>query len=80
MMMFDNREKSELSQQRSVQEPQTLLMGLRRGLPEHSGDSEPVLVLRNGTEVILTLDDGEQLVLDALELANAIRPQVRLAA
>jgi hypothetical protein len=78
--MDDNREKSELSQQRSVEEPQTLLMGLRRGLPEHSGDSEPVLVLRNGTEVILTLDDGEQLVPDALELANAIRPQVRLAA
>jgi hypothetical protein len=55
-------------------------MGLRRGLPEHSGDSEPVLVLRNGTEVILTLDDGEQLVLDALELANAIKPQLRVAA
>jgi hypothetical protein len=37
-------------------------------------------VLRNGTEVILTLDDGEQLVLDALELAAAIKPQLRVAA
>jgi len=78
--MFDNREKSELSQYEALRGDQTLLMGLRRGLPEHSGESEPVLVLRNGGEVILTLDDGEQLVLDALELANAIRPQVRLAA
>ena len=58
----------------------TLIMGLRRGLPEHSGDSEPVLVMRNGTDVILTLDDNEQIVLDALELANAIKPQIRLAA
>jgi hypothetical protein len=80
MMMFDNRDKSELSQQRSVEGDSTLLMGLRRGLPEHSGDAEPVLVLRNGAEVILTLDDGEQLVLDALELAAAIKPQLRVAA
>jgi hypothetical protein len=79
-MMFDNREKEQVSQQRSVEDDTTLLMGLRRGLPEHSGDAEPVLVLRNGAEVILTLDDGEQLVLDALELAAAIRPQLRVAA
>lgn len=78
--MFDNRDKSELSQQRSVEGDSTLLMGLRRSLPEHSGDAEPVLVLRNGAEVILTLDDGEQLVLDALELAAAIKSQLRVAA
>ena len=78
--MDDNREKSDRPQRRALEGDSTLLMGLRRGLPEHSGDSEPVLVLRNGAEVILTLDDGEQLVLDALELANAIKPQLRVAA
>lgn len=78
--MADNREKSERPQQWAVEGNSTLLMGLRRGLPEHSGDSEPVLVMRNGGEVILTLDDGEQLVLDALELSNAMKPQLRVAA
>lgn len=74
--MNDNRDGGSLADNGDV----TLIMALRRGLPEHSGDAEPVLVLRDGADVILTLDDGEQLVLDALELANAIKPQIRLAA
>ena len=58
----------------------TLLMAVRRGLPEHSGDAEPVMVDRHGSSIILTLDDGEQLVFDAVELSSAIRPRLRLAA
>lgn len=58
----------------------TLLMATRRGLPEHSGDAEPVMVDRYGSSVILTLDDGEQIVFDALELAAAVKPRLRLAA
>jgi hypothetical protein len=73
---YDNRDGGSFAENGDV----TLIMGLRRGLPEHSGDSEPVLVMRNGGEVILTLDDGEQLVLDALELSNAMKPQLRVAA
>lgn len=79
-MMFDNRENSDTSQQRSVEDESTLLMGLRRGLPEHSGEAEPVLVTRARGDVILTLDDGEQIVFDALELAAAVKPHLRLAA
>lgn len=79
-MMFDNGEKEQVSQQRSVEDDTTLLMGLRRGLPEHSHESEPVLVTRARDTVILTLDDGEQIVFDALELAAAVKPRLRLAA
>lgn len=79
-MMFDNRENSESSQQKSVEDETTLLMGLRRGLPEHSGEAEPVLVTRARGDVILTLDDGEQIVFDALELAAAVRPRLQVAA
>ena len=78
--MFDNRDSSQSRQQQSVEQDSTLLMCTRRGLPEHSGDSEPVLITRAGDQVILTLDDGEQLVLDAVELSSAIRPRLRLAA
>lgn len=79
-MMFDNREKEQVSQQRSVEANTTLLMATRRGLPEHSGDAEPVMVDRHGDSIILTLDDGEQLVFDALELSSAVKPRLRLAA
>lgn len=78
--MFDNRESSYLSQQRSKEDDTTLLMATRRGLPEHTGDAEPVLVTRARGQVILTLDDGEQLVFDALELSSAVKPRLRLAA
>jgi hypothetical protein len=51
----------------------TLLMATRRGRPEHSGEeAEPVLVARTSTQVILILDDGEELRLDAQELQQAI--------
>lgn len=63
------------------QNPQTygdsLIMGLRRGLPEHSGDAEGVLVSLDGDNVILTLDDGEMLELDRIELMAALQPPLR---
>lgn len=74
--MFDNRDGGALGDNGDV----TLLMATRRGLPEHSGDAEPVLVERAGGSVIFTLDDGEQLVFDALELSSAVKPRLRLAA
>jgi len=55
-------------------------MATRRGLPEHTGEAEPVLVYRDQGNVVLVLDDGEQLELDALELAAAIKPRLQLAA
>ena len=73
---FDNRDGASRDDNGNV----TLLMAVRRGLPEHSGDAEPVMVDRHGSDVILTLDDGEQLVFDALELAAAVKPRLRLAA
>ena len=73
---FDNRDGGALGDNGEV----TLLMATRRGLPEHSGEAEPVMVDRYGSSVILTLDDGEQIVFDALELAAAVKPRLRLAA
>lgn len=73
---FDNRDGGSLGDNGEV----TLLMATRRGLPEHSGDAEPVMVDRHGSSIILTLDDGEQIVFDALELAAAVKPRLRLAA
>lgn len=75
--MHDNRDQLDTG---SARDESTLLMATRRGLPEHSGDAEPVMVDRHGSSIILTLDDGEQLVFDALELSSAIRPRLRLAA
>jgi hypothetical protein len=72
----DNRDGGSLGDNGQV----TLLMATRRGLPEHSGDAEPVMVDRHGDSIILTLDDGEQLVFDALELSSAVKPRLRLAA
>lgn len=73
---FDNRDGGPLGDNGDV----TLLMATRRGLPEHSGEAEPVMVDRHGDSIILTLDDGEQLIFDALELSSAVRPRLRLAA
>ena len=73
---FDNRDGGHSGDNGDV----TLLMAVRRGLPEHSGDAEPVMVDRHGDSIILTLDDGEQLVFDALELSSAVKPRLRLAA
>lgn len=75
--MHDNRDQPDTG---SARDESTLLMATRRGLPEHSGDAEPVMVDRHGSSIILTLDDGEQLVFDAVELSSAIRPRLRLAA
>lgn len=74
--MIDNRDGASRDDNGNV----TLLMAVRRGLPEHSGDAEPVMVDRHGDSIILTLDDGEQLVFDALELSSAVKPRLRLAA
>ena len=50
----------------------TLLMALRAGKAEHTPEAEPVLVSRDGESVVLELDDGERLELDAMELRAAI--------
>lgn len=79
-MRFDNREKAQGRARKGTEEDAKLLMATRRGLPEHTGEAEPVLVYRDQGSVVLVLDDGEQIELDALELAAAIKPQIRLAA
>ena len=58
----------------------SLIMGLRRGLPDHSGDAEGILVSITGANVILTLEDGEMLELDRVELMAALQPPLRVAA
>ena len=56
-----------------------LVMALRAGRPEHTPEAEPVLVSRDGESVVLELDDGERLELDAAELRAAIdAPQATL--
>lgn len=51
--------------------PRTPLMALRAGRPEHTPESEPVLVEATDDEVTLILDDGERLTLDRRELIAA---------
>ena len=72
--MIDNVENHEFSQGYG----ESLLMGLRRGRPEHSGDAEAVLVSLDGESVILTLDDGEMIELDRVELMAALQPPLRV--
>jgi len=74
--MTDNVENLATSQEWD----DSLIMGLRRGLPEHSGDAEGILVSLAGAKVILTLEDGEMLELDRVELMAALQPPLRVAA
>ena len=74
--MTDNVENRGTSQEWD----DSLIMGLRRGLPEHSGDAEGILVSLAGAKVILTLEDGEMLELDRGELMAALQPPLRVAA
>jgi len=74
--MTDNVENQATSQEWD----DSLIMGLRRGLPEHSGDAEGILVSLAGAKVILTLEDGEMLELDRVELMAALQPPLRVAA
>jgi hypothetical protein len=74
--MIDNVENRGTSQEWD----DSLIMGLRRGLPEHSGDAEGILVSIAGAKVILTLEDGEMLELDRVELMAALQPPLRVAA
>ena len=74
--MIDNVENRGTSQEWA----DSLIMGLRRGLPEHSGDAEGILVSLAGAKVILTLEDGEMLELDRVELMAALQPPLRVAA
>lgn len=67
-----------LDNARSRDRGPTLLMCLRAGLPEHTPEAEPVLVQTGGGQVTLTLDDGEQITLDASELRAAIEEQQAL--
>ena len=74
--MTDNVENRGTSQEWD----DSLIMGLRRGLPEHSGDAEGILVSLAGAKVILTFEDGEMLELDRVELMAALQPPLRVAA
>lgn len=74
--MTDNVENRGTSQEWD----DNLIMGLRRGLPQHSGDAEGILVSLAGAKVILTLEDGEMLELDRVELMAALQPPLRAAA
>ena len=74
--MIDNVENRGTSQEWD----DSLIMGLRRGLPEHSGDAEGILVSLAGAKVILTFEDGEMLELDRVELMAALQPPLRVAA
>ena len=71
--MTDNVENRGTSQEWD----DSLIMGLRRGLPEHSGDAEGILVSLAGAKVILTLEDGEMIELDRVELMAALQPPLR---
>lgn len=75
-MTFDNRDKEQGRARKDTEENAKLLMATRRGLPEHTGEAEPVLVYRDGDNVVLVLDDGEQIEMDALELSRATRIEV----
>jgi len=72
--MIDNVENQATSQEWD----DSLIMGLRRGLPQHSGDAEGILVSLAGAKVILTLEDGEMLELDRVELMAALQPPLRI--
>jgi hypothetical protein len=72
--MTDNVENRGTSQEWD----DSLIMGLRRGLPEHSGDAEGILVSLAGAKVMLTLEDGEMIELDRVELMAALQPPLRV--
>ncbi len=59
---------------------ETLVMALRSAPSGGDTESEPVLISRQGPYVILTLDDGERLTLDATEVETAVRVRLRAAA
>ncbi len=50
---------------------EALIMALRSGRPEHSPESEPVVVMLNGPEMVFLLDDGERVAFDAAELLSS---------
>ena len=72
--MIDNVE----NQQSSQGYGESLLMGARTGSADDSGDAEAVIVSLEGDTVILTLDDGEMLELDRVELMAALQPPLRV--
>lgn len=51
---------------------ESVVTALRAGRPEHTPESEAVLVALTGTTVTLTLDDGETLAFDVVELRAAL--------
>lgn len=55
--------------------PEQLLMALRAGRPEHTPESEPVVVKHDGNVLVLELDDGESIILDRAELHAASAPE-----
>lgn len=51
---------------------QQLITALRAGRAEHTPEAEPVLVEVDETTATLTLDDGETLRFDVVELRTAL--------
>ena len=62
-----SRFPGQVSQMREV-----LIIALRRGRPEHTGETEGVLFVVDGDQVREILDDGEELIFDASELRMAL--------
>lgn len=50
----------------------TLICALRAGRPEHTPESEPVLIETVGEAVVFVLDCGERLEFDRVELLSAL--------
>jgi hypothetical protein len=51
-----------------------VITALRAGRPEHTPEAEPIVVAVDGATATLTLDDGETLAFDAVELRAALAP------
>lgn len=56
----------------SNRDPGCFLTILRAGRPEHTPEAEGVVIVRDGVNVHLELDDGEVLTFDRVELLNAL--------
>jgi hypothetical protein len=48
------------------------LTALRAGRPQHTPEAEGVIVLTQGTNVILVMDDDERITFDREELIHAL--------
>jgi len=58
----------------------TFLTVLRAGRPGHTPEAEGVLVALHGDEAVFTLDDGDELTFDRVELLSALEDRAEPAA